>query len=489
MALIDVKNLSFAYDGSHDELFENASFRFDTGWRLGLTGRNGRGKTTFLKLLLGQYEYRGSITSPVDFVYFPFPVPDPWLSGLEAAEAACPGLEEWRLRREMSLLELAEDVLYRPWATLSGGEQTKLLLAALFLNEGSFPLIDEPTNHLDARGRQVVGRYLKGQKGFLLVSHDRDFLDESVDHILSINRGGIEVCQGNFSAWWENRRRQDQFELEENARLKKEIRRLEATAREKARWSDKAEAAKIGQCPCDRGYIGHKAAKVMARSKAIEKRSAAAAEEKAALLKNIEQADALRLSQSAHHARRLVELRDVSVSYGGVRVCGPVSFAVERGERVALLGPNGSGKSSLLKLLLGEDIAHSGTMEAAPGLRVSYVAQSAEGLTGDLSAYAEAHAVDESLFKALLRKLGFRREQFDKRLEDFSAGQKKKVLLARSLCEDSQLLVWDEPLNYIDVISRMQIEELLLDSRPSILFVEHDRAFCRRVATQTVELP
>ncbi len=487
MATIEVKNLTFAYDGSYDFIFEDASFRIDTSWRLGFTGRNGRGKTTFLNLLQGKFEYRGSIISPLNFAYFPFPVSAPWISGLEVAEEACPGLQQWQLRREMSALELPEEILYRPFGSMSGGEQTKLMLAALFLRDGDFPLIDEPTNHLDLRGREVVARYLRRQKGFILVSHDRAFLDESVDHILSINRGGIELIQGNFSTWWEQRKRQDEFELAENARLKKEIRRLDATAREKAGWSDKLEATKIGSHVSDRGFVGAQAARTMKRSKAIEKRSAAAAEEKEKLLKNIEQSDPLKLKQSAHHAPRYVECKDLSISYDGQPVCCGLSFAIERGDRVVLLGPNGCGKSSLIKLIMGENISHSGMLHVAQNLNISYVSQLTGDMNGTLDEYALAAGIDVSLFKTILRKLGFTRPQLEKRIEDFSAGQKKKVLLARSLCEESHLLIWDEPLNYIDLISRMQIEELLLSHSPTILFVEHDRAFCDAVATKTVD--
>ncbi len=487
MATIEVKNLTFAYDGSYDYIFEDASFRIDTSWRLGFTGRNGRGKTTFLRLLQGKYEYRGSIHSPVEFVYFPFAVSDQWISGLEAAEEACPGLELWRLKREMAALALPVELLYRSFGSMSGGEQTKLLLAALFLNEGAFPLIDEPTNHLDLKGRELVAEYLRRQKGFILVSHDRSFLDSSVDHILSINRGGIETIQGNFSVWWAQRKRRDEFELAENSRLKKEIHRLEATAREKAGWSDKLEATKIGSHLADRGFVGAQAARTMKRSKAIEKRSAAAAEEKEKLLKNIEQSDPLKISQSRHHAARYIEARELAISYDGQSICEKLSFSLAPGDRLALCGPNGCGKTSLIKLLLGENIDHDGTLSIAKGLCISYVSQSTGELRGSLSEYAEAKGIDESLFLAILRKLGFTRAQFDKTIENFSAGQKKKVLLARSLCEDSHLLIWDEPLNYIDVISRMQIEELLLAHKPTILFVEHDRAFCEAVASKTLD--
>ena len=212
MSLIDVSHLSFAYDGGYDYIFRDVSFQIDTDWRLGFTGRNGRGKTTFLKLLLGEYDYQGTISASVDFEYFPYPVPDPDANTGEALAGVCPDAPEWKLRRELGRLGVDEGVLYRPFSTLSNGEQTKSLLAALFLRENAFLLIDEPTNHLDMRGRALVSAYLAQKKGYVLVSHDRAFLDGCVDHILSINRADIQVCRGNFSVWWENKQRQDRLE-------------------------------------------------------------------------------------------------------------------------------------------------------------------------------------------------------------------------------------------------------------------------------------
>jgi lincosamide and streptogramin A transport system ATP-binding/permease protein len=121
-------------------------------------------------------------------------------------------------------------------------------------------------------------------------------------------------------------------------------------------------------------------------------------------------------------------------------------------------------------------------------LKISYVSQNTANLSGTLTDYILCNYLDESLFKAILRKLDFSREQFEKRLEDFSEGQKKKVLIAKSLCEQAHLYIWDEPLNYIDVLSRMQIETLLLEYQPTILFVEHDSAFCSNIATKTIQL-
>ena len=122
------------------------------------------------------------------------------------------------------------------------------------------------------------------------------------------------------------------------------------------------------------------------------------------------------------------------------------------------------------------------------GLKISYITQDTSYLKGNLKDMALEYGIEESLFKALLRKLDLEREQFEKDVSFYSAGQKKKVLLAKSLCERAHLYVWDEPLNYIDVLSRVQIEELLLKYRPTILFVEHDAAFVENVATKVIEM-
>ena len=236
MSQVRVSHLTFAYEGSFENVFTDLSFSFDTDWRLGLVGRNGRGKTTLLRLLSGQLPHGGAISASVRFDCFPFPVPRPERDTLEVLESLAPEVESWRIYKELAALEVDEGVLFRPFSTLSGGEQTKVLLALLFLREGSFLLIDEPTNHLDLAGRAAVSRYLRRQKGFLLVSHDRAFLDGCVDHILSLNRQTIDVQQGNFSSWWENKRRQDAWEQAEHQRLQRDIRRLDEAARRTAAW-------------------------------------------------------------------------------------------------------------------------------------------------------------------------------------------------------------------------------------------------------------
>jgi lincosamide and streptogramin A transport system ATP-binding/permease protein len=294
------------------------------------------------------------------------------------------------------------------------------------------------------------------------------------------------------SPWWLNRQLQDRFELAQNEKLKKYIQRLKAAAERTSAWSDKVEktkrAANNSGLKPDTGYIGHKAAKMARRSKSMDNRRQAAVEEKSRLLKNLEETESLKLSPLPFYTGRFAELDSVSVLYGDRAVCEHVGFTVERGDRIALVGKNGSGKSSLLKLICGEPLQYRGTLRRSSRLTVSYVPQGTAELCGSLTEYARQYGLDESLLKAILRKLDFSRAQFDKDMALYSGGQKKKVLLARSLCEKAHLYIWDEPLNYIDVFSRVQIEELLLAYKPTLLCVEHDQAFCQNIATKTVRL-
>ncbi|MDR4173613.1 Lsa family ABC-F type ribosomal protection protein [Bacillus cereus] len=492
MSMIKVQNLTFSYPDSFDNVFEGVDFQIDTDWKLGFIGRNGRGKTTFFNLLLGNYEYSGKITSSVEFNYFPYPVSDKNKFTHEILEEICPQAEAWEFLREISYLNVDAEAMYRPFKTLSNGEQTKVLLAALFLNEGQFLLIDEPTNHLDTDARKMVSDYLRKKKGFILISHDRIFLDGCVDHILSINKANIEVQSGNYSSWKLNFDRQQEHEEATNERLQKDIGRLKQSSKRSTGWSHQVEASKNGTrnsgSKLDKGFVGHKAAKMMKRAKNLESRQQKAIEEKSKLLKNVEKTESLKLEQLKFQSNELVVLADVSVKYDDQIVNEPISFIVEQGDRIVLDGKNGSGKSSILKLILGHPIQHTGSVNLGSGIIISYVQQDTSHLKGSLSDFIEEHEIDETLFKSILRKMDFDRIQFEKDISHYSGGQKKKLLIAKSLCEKANLYIWDEPLNFIDIYSRMQIEELIQQFNPTMVIVEHDKAFQQAVATKTISI-
>ncbi|HCL80346.1 MAG TPA: hypothetical protein DIC53_10305 [Synergistaceae bacterium] len=287
------------------------------------------------------------------------------------------------------------------------------------------------------------------------------------------------------------KRLKDRFELEQNERLRGEVRRLRRSAGEKSEWSDRTERTKYRTEPggmVDRGYVGHRAAKMMKRAKNVERRLDRAIGEKEALLKNVETTESLEIRPLRHHAALYVEAKGFSLSYGERAVFAPTTFALNRGDRLVLSGVNGSGKSSLLGAVLGEGARRTGTLSLAAGLTMSRVVQSADWLRGSVEDLLRSSRTEKTLFLTTLSKLGLPRERFGLPMETFSMGERKKVLLALSIAERAHLYVWDEPLNFLDVYSRVQIEEMILEYAPTMLLVEHDARFVDRVATGVVEL-
>lgn len=511
MSQINVNHLTFHYEGSYDNIFEDVSFSIDTDWKLGLLGRNGKGKTTFLNLLMGKYPYNGTIDTTAVFDYYPFPIKSSQmkLPASEFIDEIMNGCEEWRVICELEKLDASAELLYRLYETLSFGEQAKLMLACLFSAGNRFLLIDEPTNHLDMDSREIVKQYLSSKKGFILVSHDRDLLDACIDHVLVLNRQTITVQKGNFSSWWENKQRKDQFEQATNEKHLKEIKRLKQTALRTSTWADKNERTKIGFDPIKepdrfagtRAYIGAKTKKMQRRVKQTENRLQKEIDEKEGLLKDLEVPADLKMVPLTHHKQTLVNINQYSLMYRDSKtpLFSNLSFTICRGDRVALNGKNGCGKSTLIKMILQKagcfqssqnnfDVCEEGVCEAASGLVISYISQDTSYLKGSIPDFCKNHSLDQSLFCTILRQLDFDRVQFVKNMEDFSEGQKKKILIASGLLTPAHLYVWDEPLNYIDVFSRMQIEKLLLDYQPTMLFVEHDVMFREKIATKTITL-
>ena len=335
MAQINVTNLTFGYDGSFDYIFENVSFSVDTDWKLGFIGRNGKGKTTFLNLLLGKYEYTGNISTNVVFDYFPYRV--------------------------------ASEDLGKPQMILWTYGNPASRAGASCANFRSFRWIR----------RSCTGRFIR-----------------------SVSVNAPRLC-----------------------------------------W------------------------------------------------------------------RCCFECRDFSLKYknGAGYVFENLTFEVAQGERVFISGENGSGKSSLINAIL-EKVSHaghdyagrnhteqsefvtSGELNVAAGLIISYINQDTSHLKGSLRTHAVRNGLDYTLFLSLLRQLDMERVQFDKNMEEYSDGQKKKVLIASSLLTPAHLYIWDEPLNYIDVFSRIQIEALIERYKPTMLIVEHDVRFREKLAMKEVRL-
>ena len=184
----------------------------------------------------------------------------------------------------------------------------------------------------------------------------------------------------------------------------------------------------------------------------------------------------------------ILSVRGMNKSFGATVALRNVDLDVYPGEIRGLIGENGSGKSSIIKLILGDNISYDGQLYIQNNLKISYVSQETSALKGLLSEYIKDNNIDETLFKTILIKMDFERKQFNKPIDSFSKGQKKKILIAKSVCEKANIYIWDEPLNYIDIFSRMQIEKLIEKYKLTMIFVEHDESFSNKISTKQLDL-
>ena len=525
MSTIVCRGLSFGYDGSERNVFTDLDLVIDTRWRSALVGRNGRGKTTLLRLVHGELTPdRGSIDCAVVTRHFPYMPSDPAISAFDVAKDAAGPFRRWeaemarlldaggdaaslerfstlqarfqeaggyeieaRVYRELGALDIGTALRHRPFRELSGGERTRCLLAGLFARDEGFVLIDEPTNHLDRAGRARIAAYLNAKSGFLLVSHDRAFLDACIDHVIALNRDTVETQRTTFSVWREHFRRRLAAQESRNAELRKDIARLEASARHRRAGAMKRESDKTSHA--DKGFIGARAARQMKRAVAAERRVEKAIESRKATLSDAEKSYALTFASTGTQPSRALVTATNLVVHRGHALFEPISFQVAAGDRLAIAGPNGSGKTSLMDFVAGASLSHHKGAFSRPGfVTVAYAHQQPRWSHGSLRDRIADDGVDETRFRRIMAALGVPGPVLERPIESMSFGQQKKIELARAFVEPVDLLILDEPLNFIDIHARESIEDAVLRDAPTLVLVEHDAAFVERIATMRIDL-
>lgn len=520
MAFIRCNDISFHYADTDQYLFKHLNLEIDTTWKGAIVARNGRGKTTLLKLLHQELEISGGeLIKEVETDLFPiditvsdqttFDVIKNYLGPFAQCEQIMTDFLDGRadddryyealsqylelggyeleatIKRECYRLKLKEDILNRPYHLLSGGEQTKVQIIMLFLKPNRFILLDEPTNHLDAEGIQSLATYLKQKDGFLIVSHHREFLNQCVDHIIAIEKQGLIVSQGNYDSYEYDYDLKKEFELKQRTKIEKDVRRLEVAARERRNWSNAKEKEKIGAG--DKGFVSHQAAKLMKRALNVERRINQQLEEKKELVKYREHMPYIKIMQSTK-AQTILQVSHLEVGYGENPIIQDLSLTLEAGQRLAICGTNGCGKTTFIKSLLGEIPIQNVLIKFDNRVRIAYASQFPRYESGFLRDILRELGLEEARFRSILGALSCHREIFERDLSTFSLGELKKVDLARSLYHESQLLIWDEPLNGIDILSRCAIEEAILIYQPTMIFIEHDETFVERVSTHILNL-
>ncbi|GFP09801.1 ribosomal protection-like ABC-F family protein [Lactobacillus helveticus] len=500
MSNIKIVNLSFRYNDSSENIFNNLNLNLDSFWKLGLVGRNGRGKTTFLNLLRGKLYGSGKIQTKIPFSYYPITINEPKnITFYELQKQK--NFDQWKLERELNLMNVGIDLLWQPFNTLSGGERTKVLLALSFTDRDSFALIDEPTNHLDEISRKEVANYLvKQTKGYIVVSHDRDFLNQVTDHILAIENTEIHLYQGDFYTYEDTKQKRDEFNQLKNKKLQGEIKNLNRKYVRFNNWSDSIEAQKYSgmktkhiinrRTQLNKGAIGHDAAKMMKKAINTRRRLDRKIDSKRGLMANIEDVPELTINFKPNYHQTLLETQHFSLTVGNKCLFDNLNLIIRNHGVISLEGKNGSGKSKFLKLLLGQavDSSYQGKYKLTNGLSISYLPQNFNQYTGTLKEFAKKQKIPYERLLNLLKKMGFPRSSFNTPIEKMSMGQQKRVAITKSLVEPADLYLWDEPANYLDIFNQDQIIKLLQKIKPAMLLIEHDQHFIKQVANQRIKL-
>jgi len=515
MAFVQLSNVSVAF-GARD-LIKSATLTLMEGSRAALAGPNGAGKSTLMKIAVGQFKPDTgdiAITKGARISYLPQTnVTLGRGSVLEEAELAFSHIAEMMKRQEelgrqlqakdlderltSRLLEEFDDIgravessgyfrraeriaevlrglgfadkdFGKMTTELSGGWQMRLALSKVLLEDPDIMLLDEPTNYLDLEARTWLEGFLRGYRGgVLLVSHDRYFLDVTVNEVYELFNGKLSRYPGTFSGYEDRRAKELDAIFEQWERQQEEIQKLEDFIR---RFRYKAT----------------KATQVQSRIKVLEKIVPIEIPEG---MKHIH----FKFPQAPHSGKIAVRLENIGKSYGALRVIDNFSLEIERGRKMAFVGPNGAGKSTLMRLLAGTDKDFEGSITLGSGIEIGYFAQdSAEKMSSNRTVEEEAETVCPNELNPKLRNmLGaflFRGDDVEKSVSVLSGGERSRLALLKMLLHPANLLILDEPTNHLDLTSKDVLLEALRSFEGTVLFVSHDRGFIADLADMVLEL-
>ncbi len=505
MSLIVGENVSHSY--GPQQVLRDVTFRVSAEQRIGLVGPNGEGKTTLLKIIGGLMESTlGDVHRRRNLRVGYLPQSPPAMEGTTIYEAMLDvfadlraqedqlnelaaemgdddekvklygqlqaqfeGLGGYdyttRIRQVLTGLAFARDMWDRPLGQLSGGERTRVYLATLLLREPDVLMLDEPTNHLDLEAIEWLEFYLKSFKGALLVvSHDRYFLDNITDTTWEVAFGGMETYKGPYSEYLKKR----------DDRYKERLRQ----------WDAQQEYIAKTQEFIARHLYGQRTKEAQGRRTRLERYMRDEAVEKPRRHGNI----SLALEPADRSGDIVFRAENLHVGYEQDKPLLKIEhLEVDRADRIAIVGPNGTGKTTLLRTLLGQLKPLDGSVRTGAAVHVGYLSQIHDELEEDLTAMESVQAVDHRCTaqraRSLLGALQISGDESQKPVSQLSGGQRSRVLLARLVQQNTNVLMLDEPTNHLDIPSTEIMQDVLQRFDGTVLFVSHDRYLVQAVAT------
>ncbi|MCI6819954.1 MAG: ABC-F family ATP-binding cassette domain-containing protein [Clostridiales bacterium] len=520
MIVVSAKDLTKAY--GTDVILDKVSFHINKGERVGIIGVNGAGKTTLLKMLTGEipcesgdffissdlktgylkqdgsFDSEKTVIEEVEAIFSRFPEMEREMEQLTLRMEEASSEEEShrlierfdalseRYDREggytykseitgiLSSMAFPAESYHKKISTLSGGERTRLALACLLLKKPDILFLDEPTNHLDIGTLKWLEQYLRGYKGtVVLVSHDRYFLDQTVNRIFEVENRKLHIYEGDYSFYASERRVRREAEMRRYEKQQKEIERQEDMIRRfKQRGTEK-----------------------------LAKR-AASREKRLSAMEVMDRPDGghgrmkLNFKENFQSGRDVIFAEDLSkgFGYGSNRkeLFHGVDLDIKRGERVCIVGANGIGKTTLIRMLMGELTSNTGRIKIGHNVQFGYYDQGqqlldpANTVVGELQDAYRLYSEPE--LRNILGRFLFRGEAVFLRVGDLSGGEKARLALLKLMMSGANVLVLDEPTNHLDIESKEVFEEALLDFPGTCIIVSHDRYFLNRIPTRIIEL-